>query len=227
MNKLKEFFKNNMFLSITIVLLIVVIILVLIVEFNNNNDNLRPVSLYGYYYENVSKNSLDKDIYNFLDDENCLIEHESLMNSLDTLIIDESKTYCTFEIKKNNLIINLYDDEERSKLENTKTYKIDYTDSGIKLDDKEFLSDDNVDIKDNFISNYSLTCASNVAKNLGLKDRCTNWKKVSDGFYTYSCGLTIRIFLEDSAITYDTYNSKFEQFSEKGTCYKVVSNTNE
>ena len=47
--------------------IIAVIILVLIVEFKNNNDFLRPVRLYGYYYENVSISSTESNLDNLKD----------------------------------------------------------------------------------------------------------------------------------------------------------------
>lgn len=230
MSKIKKFIKNNIFLSITIILLFVVVIIILVSyswDYSDINKGSSNLKLNGYYYENVKKNSLNQDTYYFETDGTCFIKHNSVMALASILTLDENYTYCTFKVNNNNLIINLFDSEYYNKLVDTKTYTIKTIRDGIKLNDVEFLNQNYENIEDfqeNFIANYSLTCASKVAKQLGVSDYCATWEKVSDGFYKYSCGITIRTILDDTGISYDTYNSSSGQFSEKNYCYKIIRN---
>lgn len=230
MNKIKKFIKDNLFLSIALVLLFIIVIIILVSFLRNNDDtniNGSNIKLSGYYYENVEKNSFSQDTYYFEKDGTCFIKHKSLTSSASTLVLDESYTHCTFNVNDNNLIVNIYDSNYYNKLVDTKTYTIDTIDDGIKLNNVEFLNqnyENIVNFQENFIENYSLTCASKVAKQLGVSNYCTTWEKVSDGFYNYSCGITIRTIVDDVGISYDTYNSTSGQFSTKNYCYKIVKN---
>ncbi len=229
MKSFKKFIKNNLFLSITIAMLLIVII-VIVVGYSGKNsttDNNVTIKLSGYYYENVRTNSFDQNIYYFENDGTCFIKQKSLLAAWEssTLTVDDKYNYCTYELKNNSLTIYTYNNNYYDKLVDTKTYKIEKTDNGIKLNDVEFLNnDENInDIEENFFANYSLYCASKVAKAYGVSKYCTTWEKVSDGFYNYSCGVaTIRTIIDENGISYDIYNSNSGQFLEKNYCYKII-----
>lgn len=227
MRSIKKFIKNNLFLAFMIIILVIVIAIILLVYCGNNSNNHRNFNtkLSGYYYENVEKNSFGQNTYYFENDGTCFIKQKSLTSTLSTLTIVEKYDHCTYKLEDNNLTLNIYDSNYYDTLVETKIYTVESIDDGIKLNGVEYLNHnyENInDFEEHFLENYSLTCASKVAKQYGVSNNCTTWEKISDGFYNYSCGITIRTIVDETGISYDTYNSASGQFSEKNYCYKII-----
>lgn len=225
MESIKKFIKNNAFLLTSITLLFIVVMIIIISDYINNNKKV--IKLSGYYYEETSKTSASQDIYYFEKNGNCYIKSSSIISAGTTINVNEEYVDCKYKIKNNIMEISFYDNSNYNNLKNIKKYKIKYLNSNIRLDDVKFIKTDNdntKEFKENRLKNYGLTCASNVAKEYKVADYCTTWEKVSEGFYIYNCGINIRIFIEDTGISYDTYNPKLDQFTEKDYCYKIVTN---
>ena len=227
MSSIKKFVKNNLFALMMIIMFAIIITIILLAysKDNFNNKSVFNVKLNGYYYENVETNSFNQNIYYFENDGTCFIKQKSLLSTLSTLVVDEKYDHCTYKLEDNSLTLNIYDSNYYDKLVETKTYVVESIDDGIKLNGVEYLNHnyENInDFEEHFFENYSLTCASKVAKQYGVSNNCTTWEKISDGFYNYSCGITIRTIVDENGISYDTYNSASGQFSEKNYCYKII-----
>lgn len=215
---MKKIIKEYRLLVIFLAMLCIIIFIILF-EYHKNNK----IILDGYYYEKQTTNIPLQSIYYFDKDGNCSLKEDTIRMDPNTLEFGEMTTYCKYKINHNELIITKYDSKYYKKIEDTKTYKIKKSEDGIILDNREFLNhnEENMEEKmNNYLENYALDCATKAAKKLNIADYCTTWKKVSDGFYNYSCGLTIRVFVDDTSISYDTYFQG--QFSDRYICYKII-----
>ena len=227
MESIKKFIKNNVFLLTSITLLFIVVMIIAIANCVNNNSKESNIKLNGYYYEEVEKTSVSQDIYYFGKNGNCYIKESSIISADTTININEEYIDCKYKIKNDIMEISIYDNPNFDNLKDIKKYKIKYLNGNIRLDGVKFIKTDNDDVKgfkEKRLENYSLTCASKIAKKYDVADNCTTWEKVSDGFYNYNCGIIIRTIIDDKGISYDTYNPKLGQFTEKDYCYKIVTN---
>lgn len=222
-NSISAKYTKKSFVIMLIVIVVTICICSSVVLFENlNSDN---IMLSGYYYEKLEQDTTNRNIYYFEEDGTCFIKHESINTKSSTLVLSENYTHCTYQVENDSVRIDEYDNNKYSNLLVSEVYELENIENGILLNGVEFLNHnyENANVlKENVLEQYSYKCATQIAQKYGVTEYCTSWKKVSDGFYNYSCGIIIRTYIDDIGISYDTYSSTSGNFTTKDYCYKII-----
>lgn len=223
-NKKTNKYNIKKFLIVIFFVIAIAIVIYLIVIFLNNQRKINN-KLNGYYYEKINKYDTKRVIYYFEEDSTCFIKHQTINNKLSNIVISESYTHCTYKIENNSVRIEEYDNNTYNNMSSSKLYTLENTENGILLNGIEFLTQnyENIDtFRENVLEQYSFKCATEIAEKYNMYKYCTTWKKISDGFYNYSCGIDIRTYIDDIGISYDTYSRTSGVFTRKDYCYKII-----